>query len=38
MLINAGVREIFFVEGYPDELARSFCEEAGVRLVRMDLP
>jgi deoxycytidylate deaminase len=38
MLINAGIREIYYVEGYPDEFARSMCQEAGVRLVHMDLP
>jgi dCMP deaminase len=38
VLINAGIREIHFVEGYPDEFARSICEEAGVRLLHMDLP
>ncbi|MCX6825804.1 MAG: cytidine/deoxycytidylate deaminase family protein [candidate division Zixibacteria bacterium] len=30
MLINSGIREIFVAEGYPDELARSIMEEAGV--------
>lgn len=38
VLINAGVREIYFSEGYPDEFAVAMCEEAGVRLIRMDLP
>jgi dCMP deaminase len=38
VLINAGVREIYYVEGYPDDFARAMCEEAGVRLVHMDLP
>lgn len=36
-LINAGVREIFFAEGYPDRFAVDMCEEAGVRLVRMEI-
>jgi dCMP deaminase len=38
ILINAGVREIYYVEGYPDEFARAICQEAGVRLVHLDLP
>ncbi len=31
MLINCQIREIFFAEGYPDELAQEMLEEAGVR-------
>ena len=38
MLINCGVREIHFVEGYPDELSREMLEEAGVTVVKEDLP
>ncbi len=30
MLINAGVRAIYYLEGYPDELAQSMIEEAGI--------
>ena len=30
MLINAGIKEIYIAEGYPDELSRSMMEEAGV--------
>ena len=38
MLINCGVREIHYVEGYPDELSRTMFAEAGVVVVKEDLP
>ena len=38
ILINSGVREIHYCEGYPDELSRSMFEEAGVVVVKEDLP
>jgi dCMP deaminase len=38
MLINCGIEAIFFGDGYPDELARTMLEEAGVRFERLDLP
>jgi deoxycytidylate deaminase len=31
MLVNAGIREIFFLEGYPDELSVELLNEAGVK-------
>jgi dCMP deaminase len=37
MLINCGVREIHYLEGYPDELSRALLDEAGVRLHRETL-
>jgi dCMP deaminase len=40
MLINCGVKEIHFIEGYPDGpdgLSRQMFEEAGVTLLREDL-
>jgi dCMP deaminase len=36
MIINAGIRRVFFIEGYPDELAESFFREADVPLVRLN--
>lgn len=30
LLINAGIREIFYLEDYPDELSKSLLKEAGV--------
>ncbi len=38
MLINCGVREVHFIEGYPDELSLALIEEAGMKLHREDLP
>lgn len=35
MLINAGIREIYVAEGYPDELARKMMDEAGVTVHRL---
>jgi dCMP deaminase len=35
MLINCHVRSIFFAEGYPDELAGSLLEEAGVKYSKL---
>ncbi len=32
MLINCGVKEIHYLEGYPDELSRAMLDEAGVAL------
>ena len=38
MLINAGVREIRYVEGYPDEFSQQLLDEAGVSCIRTELP
>jgi dCMP deaminase len=38
MLINCGVREIHYAEGYPDELSREMFAEAGVVVVKEELP
>jgi dCMP deaminase len=35
MIINAGIREIFYESGYGDELARDMLKEAGVRLCQI---
>jgi dCMP deaminase len=37
MLINAGIREIYVAEGYPDELSRAMLEEAGATVHRLAL-
>ena len=37
MLINAGIRKIYYASGYPDELSRSMLEEAGIELVEVKL-
>ncbi|MHB1043516.1 MAG: deoxycytidylate deaminase [Eubacteriales bacterium] len=36
MLINAGVKKVVYAGGYPDPLALSMFEEAGVELVRFE--
>lgn len=35
MLINAGIREIFYLEGYPDPLSEQMLKEAGMALQRI---
>jgi len=38
MLINVGVTEIVYIEGYPDEFSLQMFAEAGVKLVQLDPP
>jgi len=38
VLINCGVREIHYVEGYPDDLSAAMFAEAGVAVVKEELP
>ncbi len=38
MLINAGIRIIFYRQGYPDSLSRLMLEEAGVRALQCNFP
>jgi dCMP deaminase len=35
MLINAGIREIVYEQGYPDDLAHSLLEEADLTLTKL---
>jgi dCMP deaminase len=37
MLINSGVKRIYFREGYPDELSAAMLNEADVQVVKMEL-
>jgi dCMP deaminase len=37
MIINAGIRKVWYWEGYPDELARQFLESAGVALEHLEM-
>jgi dCMP deaminase len=37
MLINAGIRTIYYEEGYCDDLADQLLDEAGVEIVRLAL-
>ena len=36
MLINAGVKKIIYVEGYPDNLANEMLAESGLDVIRME--
>ncbi len=38
MLINAGVTTIYYSEGYADEMSMEMLEEAGMKLVQVDMP
>lgn len=38
MLINCGITKIHFCESYPDDLARTMLEDAGIRVERMPVP
>ena len=37
MLINAGIRQIFYLEGYPDLLSETMLNEAGMELHRIEM-
>jgi dCMP deaminase len=37
MLINAGIRQIFYLEGYPDSLSERMLGEAGMELQRIEM-
>ena len=37
MLINAGIRQIFYLEGYPDSLSETMLNEAGMELHRIEM-
>lgn len=36
MIINAGIKEVIYKEGYPDNFSVDICKEAGVKLIRFD--
>lgn len=36
MLIQAGIREIYYLEGYPDELSLNMLESAGIKVIQVD--
>lgn len=38
MIINAGITEIFYEEGYADDLSQGLIDEAGIVLHRMQSP
>ncbi|GAB4436166.1 MAG: cytidine/deoxycytidylate deaminase family protein [bacterium] len=35
MIINAGIRKIIYIEGYPDELSQELLKEANVEVVKI---
>ncbi len=37
MLINAGIKRIYYVEGYPDDLSQDMLNEAGVEIIKVEL-
>ena len=37
MLINAGIRQIFYLEGYPDSLSETLLNEAGMEMRRIEM-
>jgi deoxycytidylate deaminase len=36
MLINAGIKRIFFDEAYDDDLADAMLDEAGIEIMRFE--
>ena len=36
MIINAGIKMIYYRDGYPDDLSRDMLDEAGIRLMRLN--
>ena len=37
MIINSGIRDIFFISSYPDELAVELLKEAGINQVQLSI-
>lgn len=37
MLINAGIKEVCYVDGYPDELSMGLIDESGILLKKVDV-
>ena len=38
MLLNAGIRRVFYLDGYADEMSLAMMEEAGVELIHLGAP
>ncbi len=38
MIINAGIKKIYYVEGYPDELGKKLLDEAGIERIKLAMP
>lgn len=37
MIINSGIKTIFYMEGYPDDLSKSLCIEAKLKTIQLQL-
>ncbi len=37
LLINSGIKRVFYIESYPDDLALQIAEEAGLELIQIDM-
>jgi dCMP deaminase len=37
MIINSGIRKIFYLEGYPDDLAKTLSGEANLKMIQLKL-
>ena len=36
MIINAGIKKVMYIHGYPDDFSKVLLEEAGVELIKID--
>lgn len=36
MILNSGIARVYYIEGYPDDLTKSFFEEAGIPLKQLN--
>ena len=37
IIINAGIKKVVYVEGYPDDFSLQILSEAGVEIVKFDI-
>jgi dCMP deaminase len=35
MVLNASIKRVFYIEGYPDDLAKSMAEEGGLEVIQL---
>lgn len=38
MIINSGIKEIYYIEGYPDELSKDMLDQANITTIQMEAP
>ena len=38
MIINCGIKHIYYLDAYPDELSKEMLHEAGVQVCQLELP